>query len=378
MIITKLGWLIMEIILMGYFLYFGSSPALAIFMALILIPLISIPISMYAGKRLKLWIRTDLNLKKGQEGSIVLTIYNPTIIAVPWVLCKVVIDNQLNLQNQTANTTTWIPPKKSKEIILEAGSRYAGRLKVRTANVKIYDCFGIIGMDCKLDASAYMTVQPDTFETAITLMPNIHTNDESDVYSQIRIGNDLSETFQIREYVPGDNPRQIHWKLASKFDKIIVRDPSLPIIQNILVFWERTGGNGDFETIDAQAEIVVSMCKSLVDMSMQFSIGWNDTDRNLIVLHEIKDMEDLIGIIPRLMRATGKIDGMSGAELLLQTASYALCGHMVYLAQKPQTGVEEMSRYGHVTMIACEDNRVTDAKIYDSEHYKEQLSHIEL
>lgn len=378
MVITKLGWLIMELILMGYFLCFGNTTAMAIFVALILIPLISIPMNLYVGKRLKLWIRTDLNLKKGQEGSIVLTLHNPTIVAVPRVLCKVVIDNQLNLQNQTINMPTWLPPKKSKEIVLEAGSKYAGRLKVRTTNVKLYDCFGIIGMDCKLDASAYLTVHPDTFETAITLIPNIHTSDESDVYSQVRIGNDLSETFQIREYVPGDNPRQIHWKLASKFDKIIVRDPSLPIIQNILVFWERTGEKGDFETIDAQAEIIVSLCKSLMDISMQFTIGWNDTDRNLIVLHEIKEMDDLIGIIPRLMRATGKKDGMSGAELLLQTASHALCGHMVYLAQNPQEGIEEMLRYGHVTMLACEDSRVTDAMIYDSERYKEQLSHIEL
>lgn len=378
MIITKLGWLIMETLLLGYFLYFGSSPAMALFIALLLIPIVSIPISMTVGKRIKIEVNTDLNLKKGHEGNISLIVYNPTMIAVPWASCKIVIDNQLNLEKQTILLLTWLPPKKSQELTLKAGSNYAGRLKVRVEKVKIYDCFGLIGVGSKLDASAHMTVQPDTFEMAITLIPNIHSNDESDLYSQDRIGNDLSETFQIRDYVPGDNPRQIHWKLASKFDRLIVRDPSLPIIQNVLVFWERTGESTDLDAIDAQAEIIVSICKSLVDLSIQFTIGWNDTDRNLVILHEIKGMDDLIGIIPRLMRATGRKEGMSGAELMIQTSSHAMCGHMVYLTQKPQFGVEEMCRYGHVTMISSEVANITDTKIYDSKHYKEQLTQIEI
>ncbi|MFR7744089.1 MAG: DUF58 domain-containing protein [Acutalibacteraceae bacterium] len=46
--------------------------------------------------------------------------------------------------------------------------------------------------------------------------------------------------FQIRDYVPGDSQRQIHWKLSHKYDKLIVKDPSLPITRSAAVFWERT------------------------------------------------------------------------------------------------------------------------------------------
>ena len=378
MIITKLGWLITEIVLMGYFLYFGSGPAIALFLGLLLIPILSLPLNFYIGKKLKMSIKTDVNLKKGQEGNITIKIDNPTAFAVPWAICKICVDNQLNLERETTLLSTWLPPKRNQELILKTGSNYAGRLKANVTQVKIYDCFGLIGFDCKLDASHHMTVQPDTFDPAITMIFNINNSDDSDIYSQERPGNDLSETYQIREYVPGDNPRQIHWKLSNKFDRLVVRDPSLPIVHNVLVFWERTGETGDLENIDAQAEIIVSLCKSLVDQSMQFTIGWNDTDRNLIVLHEIRDMDELIGIIPRLMRATGKRDGTSGAELLVHTANHALCGHMVYLAQNPQEGVMDMARYGHVTTIACDDVHAVDAQIFDAANYREQLSHIEI
>ncbi|MFR6376131.1 MAG: DUF58 domain-containing protein [Oscillospiraceae bacterium] len=46
--------------------------------------------------------------------------------------------------------------------------------------------------------------------------------------------------FQIRDYVPGDSQRQIHWKLSHKYGKLIVKDPSLPITRSAAVFWERT------------------------------------------------------------------------------------------------------------------------------------------
>ena len=43
-----------------------------------------------------------------------------------------------------------------------------------------------------------------------------------------RPGTDKSETFDVREYRPGDDVRAIHWKLSVKEDKPIVRIPGRP------------------------------------------------------------------------------------------------------------------------------------------------------
>lgn len=43
-----------------------------------------------------------------------------------------------------------------------------------------------------------------------------------------RPGTDKSETFDVREYRPGDDVRAIHWKLSVKEDKPIVRIPGSP------------------------------------------------------------------------------------------------------------------------------------------------------
>lgn len=378
MIVMKLGWLLLCGMFLGTFLYFGSSAALGMAIAMVFIPLCSLPLHYYVRFRLRSSLLLETNLRKGESGEFVVEITNPTIFPVLYARCRIDSRNQLNRMETSTWVHTWLPPKKTQCICLQTGSEYCGRLRLSVSQIVLYDCFGLIGVRCKSKASGHVTVQPDTFETSITLLPSLSTIEESDVYSQDKPGSDLTETFQIREYVPGDSPRQVHWKLSSKFDRLIVRDPAMPITRNVLVFWERTGESGLLDRIDAQAEVIVSLCKSLLDHSIQFTVGWNDTDRNLCVLHEIQNMDELIGIIPRLMRATGAPDGVSGVELLLQTGGHALCGHMVYLAEEVQSGIGEMERFGHVTPLLVGETGYAGAVMFDAQHYAEQLSQIEL
>ena len=378
MIPLRLVWLVLEGILIGFFLRFGSSEALGLAIVLFLIPLVTIPINLYVKKKIHASLAAEGNLRKGGTGEFILSIVNPTVFPVLRVGCSVQTQNQLNRQNQTIRVYTWLPPRREQKISVSVGSDYCGRLRLAVPKVVLYDCFGLLGIWCKVNTVGHLTVQPDTFEPNISLVPNANCIEESDVYSQERPGADLTETFQIREYVPGDSPRQVHWKLSSKFDRLIVRDPALPITRNVLIFWERTGESGDIDIIDAQAEVIVSICKGLLDQSVQFTIGWNDTDRNLCILHEIHDMDELIGMIPRLMRATGIKEGVGGVELLLQTGAHALCAHMVYVAEQPQQGIAELERYGHVTKLLCGTTALDGAIIFDPKHYVEQLSQIDL
>ena len=376
MIPMKSGWLLLVCSALAIGLMHGNSTALLTAMVLVLIPLISLLLSLYLRGKIRTKLVGNCNLRKGAEGSILLKLTNPTVLPVALAVCRIDAVNQLNETRSTIRVKTWIPPRREQTVPVKIGSDYCGRLRLSVARITLYDCFGILGVGGAADAVVHVTVQPDTFEPDISLLPWEGSADESEVYSQVRPGSDFTETFQIREYVPGDSPKQVHWKLSSKFDRLIVRDPALPITRNVLVFWERTGGSGDPERIDAQAEVVVSLCKGLLDQSVQFTVGWNDTDRNLCVLHEIRDMDELIGIVPRLMRATGTKAGISGAELLLQTGAHALCGHMVYLAEEPQQGVAELERYGHVTKLLCGETVLSDALIFDAVNYEMQLAQI--
>ena len=378
MIAMKLGWLVLESLLLWFFLYFGSGIALALAALMVLLPLCTLPVNLYMKKQLTVSVEAAVSQRKGDEGSITVTLDNPTVFPVLRIRCDVAVQNQLNREKHTLKIITCVFSKKKQKCSLRVGSEYCGRIRVSVQQITLYDCFGLIGIRYACKAVTHVTVQPDTFEPVVTLIPNPSSTDDSELYSQDRPGMDLTETYQIREYVPGDSPRQIHWKLSNKFDKLIVRDPALPITRNVLVFWERTGESGDPDIIDAQAEVVISLCRSLMDSGIQFNIGWNDTDRNLCILHELHDMDELVGIIPRLLRATGAKDTTSGAGLLMQTRAEALCAHMVYIAEEPQSEVMDMQRFGHVTMLVCGEEAPQGAILFNEEEYVHQLTQIEI
>ena len=378
MIPMKLGWLVLEALLMLCFLYFGSVAALALALLLILVPVCTVPISLFQRRKLSVRIEATVSQRKGDEGTVTVKLENPTIFPALQVRCDVVIQNQLNREKLDHRMVTWMLPKKTQNCALRVGSEYCGRLRVWVSQVVLYDCFGIFGIHCKCEAVAHVTVQPDTFEPVVVLLPNSSSIDDSESYSQEKPGADLTETFQIREYVPGDSPRQIHWKLTNKFDRLIVRDPGLPISKNVLVFWERTGESDNPGLIDAQAEVVISLCRSLVDSGAQFHVGWNDTDRNRCVLHRIRDMDEFVAVIPRLLRATGAKEAVSGAGLLMQTRTDALCAHMVYIAEQAQSEVLEMQRYGRVTTLLCGGAALDGSVCFNEKDYVHQLTEIEI
>lgn len=378
MIPMKFGWLGLEMLCLSLFLYYGSMEAVCLGATLLIVPLVGLGKNLRIRKKLRLHIDAVPALRKGDSGAITLSVTNPTALPVLRLRCSVRIENQLNGQKVTRDQICWALPWRTGHWTLRLGSEYCGRIRVTVETGKLYDCFGLLGVRVPWDGVTHMVVQPDTFPMEVTILPAISRTEDSTLYSQERPGEDLTETYQIREYVPGDSPRQIHWKLSEKLDRLIVRDPALPMEHKVLVFWERTGQSGDPDRTDAQAEVVVSLCRSLADGGIPFTVGWNDTDRNLCILHEIRDMDTLVGVIPRLLRATGVKTGCSGGALLMQTGQQALCAHMVYIGEEPQPEILEMKRFGHVTALLCGENPGGDAVGFLPENYRQKLAQIEL
>lgn len=58
---------------------------------------------------------------------------------------------------------------------------------------------------------------------------------DSPTYSTTKSGDDASEVFQIREFQNQDRPNRIHWKLSSRYEKIFVKDYSLPLQQDFAI-----------------------------------------------------------------------------------------------------------------------------------------------
>ena len=97
-------------------------------------------------------------------------------------------------------------------------------------NGKIYDMLGIFFLPIRIKKRSFVRVLPKQQKPKI--IPD-SSNFTVTGYKPKPVGN--SEIYELREYRHGDSLRNVHWKLSSKSDGLIVKEPNVPIIKNCLI-----------------------------------------------------------------------------------------------------------------------------------------------
>lgn len=110
--------------------------------------------------------------------------------------------------------------------------------------------------------------------------------------------------YQLREYRPGDDIRQIHWKLSSKLDELILKEASQPESRSLLVFWDKRTGTP--QQMDALAEVVSSTGAALLQGGVQYTLSWTEGDD--LQAQDILDENQLLQAIPELVKTRGSAD----------------------------------------------------------------------
>ena len=275
-------------VLLALLLCGGSSGCLALLCALVMLPFLQLAVNLHCRKTVRAVLRAPANAGKNEPFRVVLQIENPSRLPILAAGCGLEVKNLLTGASERVVRRTAILPRGRSEVALELSS----------------DCCWLIPVRCGAGAHASVTVQPDTFPMEVRVLANVNSPEESEVYSQEKPGNDLTETFQIRDYREGDSIRQIHWKLSTKYDRLISRDPSLPVTRSVMVFWDRHAAQVSRTRQDAQAEVLVSLCRALLAAGVQFTLAWNEGGR--CILQRAAELDDLIALLPRLLSATAR------------------------------------------------------------------------
>lgn len=375
MIVSKVLWLLLTALLWLLSLLTASMPLLVCACCMLLLPPVLLPLELAAARHVKLSVRLPVNVRKGQQGTVEITAEDQGRIPLCRLRCGVRLYNQLNGQEQLCWVSCGVLPGRAQTMRLAFHSAYCGRICVELEQVRVYDCFGLLSVPVRTDAHAACVVQPELFPQELVMLPAAARTEEAEDYSQERPGYDLSETFQIREYVPGDSQRQIHWKLSQKLDRLIVRDPSLPITHTAAVFWERTEERPTAPRTDAQAEVLVSLCHELLAQSIQFTVCWNEAESGRCIFQTIRDLDDLIGLLPRLFTARAT-QGESGASLLLQSVQPGSFSHLICVTDRIYPQTRELSALGQLTILTCGGEEPEHGACFYETDYMQQLAEL--
>lgn len=228
---------------------------------------------------------------------------------------------------------------------------------------------------CKSDGRT--SILPNTFSTEVSLQIPYCQQDEEENYAPDRKGNDASEIFQLRDYVPGDPVKQIHWKLSSKLNHILIKEASLPVSRSLLVFWDKNTEEASPDEMDAMAESVSSICQALSQDGVQYTLGW--TDGQEICQEEAFTLEELLRLLPQMLK-NGQNPVEDGVSLWMDAYGRAEYGKIIYFAKRIPESLEEFSG-GEISILLCDgipaDNR-WNTMVYHAQTFAEDLQMVVL
>lgn len=354
-------WLVLVLLLAALLVITGSGWALAGIFLLFLLPLASWGANAYVRKHIKAFISAPTTTAKNAAADCSVSIQNGALLPVLRYFCQIEVINDLTGERGTETLIGGVGARRQSIHGFLLQSEYCGRLYISVKSFTLMDYFGLLPRKVPVRAEARITVLPDLFAMDVELSACPAYSDDG---SADRRGEDYSEVFQMREYQPGDDVRQIHWKLSSKLDKLIYREASLPESRSLLVFWDKRT-HGTPAQMDALAETVSSAGHGLVQSGIQFCLCWTEQDE--LQFQDISDESTLLQAIPALVKNVGSPDcclpSLTGFTRILY---FGLCME------------EQLRSDDRVRFVLCSETAVPDAIVFSAEDYQETMQRLEV
>ena len=186
------------------------------------------PCSFYAAWRLADSVEgtiavTHKTIRPGEPVCVVVSITNRRFFCALHSTWKLFTGNSFFQTGDVQKLLLAIPPRGTKRFPMTVSVTDRGRITFSCKEYVLADLLGIflIRVGCNMEECFF--VLPEYGEAPRFSLPEAHAG-AAELTESTRKGNDHSEISDIRAYVPGDRPRDIHWKLSARQPELMVKE----------------------------------------------------------------------------------------------------------------------------------------------------------
>lgn len=113
---------------------------------------------------------------------------------------------------------------KKKRVSVSFHPSHCGLNRVTLVDVSVYDFLGLARKRIKLGLCTQKAVLPRRIEyDGPEVLPNMLPSEEEEIEEGVTAQNGGMPGYEHREYVPGDSPRRVNYKLSAKRNQLMVR-----------------------------------------------------------------------------------------------------------------------------------------------------------
>ena len=314
MILRRIIWIILIIISFLLYIFVNSPGTLTVFISLLVIPAVSFVLMRIGHGRCYRIISQDTAVKNAEipvrlsakKGSSFFTSASEVEL------------NFKNIRTGEEESLELNAAAGKDELSTCFSSAHSVTVEISIDKIRIKDILGLFRKDSRSDEKKKITVMPEIFPMEISLTSGSSAFPEGDRYSRTKTGEDSAEIMGIREYVPGDPVKNMHWKLSGKTDKLLVKEFGSPVVNQVGVFLDMSSADAP---VPAETDIAASVFATILDTFLKEDIlpvaGWQDPADGSVSLFRLNTREEMNMIMREAMDVpvtAGSINISSAAE----------------------------------------------------------------
>ncbi len=329
------------------YIFDNETVTLALLAALIVMPAVSVGLLALSGKNLKISMQRDT--QSDENPVIRVTIENPDFVPLSAVEAEVACTNLRTGETDSFIIRNTPRPKSTQETYFELMPKHAGRYEVSVASAVLSDPLQLASRRIICSDREYITVLPEIEEMHVTYASDAAML-EGDRSADSRRGNDPGEVRSIREYVPGDPVRNIHWKLSEKTGKMLVKELGNPLIDQFLVILD-TGReiSREPEALEAVAKVFASLTETIRLDCSGLALGWTDPETGRAVIRKINSQEDLTAAADEYLAVPATMHSAFGR--ISRDIAESRYAHMIVVGSMVPEGIEDIANGCQVTVL---------------------------
>ena len=194
-----------------------------------------------------------------------------------------------------------------------------GETDVICISAQVWDPLGLFSAGCAAFPQLHIMCYPEPADLDLTVSDDVVGSVNTEGMVQNRKGNDPSETFAIRDYVPGDDIRTIHWKLSSKMGNVMVRESSEPSHYDVVLLPDiglRQGEkNVSYDELNRAVAVTEELAEELLEQRISFCVAV--PGRRGIQVFEVSDRREMQRLMALWMSVAVPPESGAGLDLFL-------------------------------------------------------------
>ena len=291
---NRLVWISLMVIIAGL-LFYSSEGSLFYIIVLMAIAAVTAAVLLSLdARRMRISYSVRTGIEEGSSLQLVIRIQTGRVTAARSVLAEFEIRNRMFdtyekkrfLMELSDSDNTFKVPFQAE---------HCGEMTFKCVSAKAYDIFSLFSSHIKTGIPVSCIIYPRKLNLNIEMERSSMGSARDSIMMQNRKGQDLSEMSDLRNYNEGDDIRSINWKLSSKMDELIVRQPSDPTRYNVALMPD-IGFRGDgrdisYSDLNTAVALGAALCEQFIKNSTAFCLII-PTGHGLEI-SEIRDNSDL-------------------------------------------------------------------------------------